>query len=272
MREVLHAFGERNHLQGIATLPEVAKRKIAIVLLNAGSVHKVGPFDLNRDLARRLVNEGYRVLRFDFGGIGDSRRLKSGARRHEIILREMTDALDVLQKHYGESRIVTIGLCTGAENGYRLALADERVVGNVWLDGYGYKNLKGTLLRYKLKFGHTRGLWKRIMGKLDRSLAENPTDLVDEDEWQWTLPPKEELSAGLNGLHERGVRILSIYSGGVASYNTYRDQFRDSFPGASFLASMDFEYYPKADHTYKIRKDRDIMLNRVHDWLKRTYV
>ncbi len=266
MRDIIHSFGDQNHLHGIATVPEKSSKSTGIVLLNAGSVHKVGPFDLNRDLSRFLANEGYQVLRFDFGGLGDSRKIKSSGSQRELVLSEMKAALDLFEERYGKRKVVSIGLCTGADNGFRIAIADDRVIGNVWLDGYGYSNLKGALQRYRLKLGDLSGMWYRIKDKLTND-SDVSSVLFGEGEWQWELPDKKDLRRDLTFLHERGVKILSIYSGGVASYNSYRDQFRDTFYGEEFLDSMNFEYYPMADHTYKIKKDRDRMFIRIRDWL-----
>ncbi len=271
MREVIHSFGAKCNLHGIATIPKSRNFETGILLLNSGVLHKVGPFDLNKEFARYLSTLGYTTFRFDFSGMGDSVKIKSGLSHHESVIKDMKDALDLMEGQYKLCRFVVIGLCTGAENGYKIALADPRVVGNIWLDGYGYSNLKGKWLQYKGRLFDIKRVAKYMNRFLTDTNIKQPETLSDDDEFDWVLPPKNELSQALNRLHERGVKILNIYSGGVATYNSYRDQFKDTFKGQPFLDSMDIEYYPRADHTYKIRKDKSIMLKRVGDWLERSF-
>ena len=270
MRELIHTFGDKKNLHGIATLPEVNRFNVCIILLNAGVLHKVGPFDLNKDFARYLSALGYTLFRFDFAGMGDSIKIKSSMSHHQAVVKDMQAALDFMQRQYKFHLFVTIGLCTGAENGYKIAVEDDRVAGSVWLDGYGYASLKGTWMRYKWRILDI----SRILSFLKRRLngqEDSLTHTVDDEEYDWVLPPKNELCKQLNRLHERGFKILNIYSGGVASYNSYRDQFKDTFKGQPFLESMEIEYYERADHTYKIRKDKGIMMKRVANWLSRNF-
>ncbi len=50
------------------------RRAALCVLVNAGMVAKSGPWRLYVEVARRLAHAGVATLRFDLGGIGDSRR------------------------------------------------------------------------------------------------------------------------------------------------------------------------------------------------------
>src|SRR5687768_18323652 len=51
----------------------------SIVILNAGSVHHIGPNRMHVEFARRLAADGCRVCRADLRGLGDS-RVRSGGR------------------------------------------------------------------------------------------------------------------------------------------------------------------------------------------------
>jgi alpha/beta superfamily hydrolase len=67
-------FGRTRSLVGIITDPPEAERdpqRPAIVCLNAGIIHRVGPHRLYVKMARTLAAMGFVVLRFDFSGIGD---------------------------------------------------------------------------------------------------------------------------------------------------------------------------------------------------------
>ena len=75
MTEEVCRFGDRKSLVGIVTLPERpdhGQDLPAIILLNAGLAHRVGPQRLYVKMARHMASQGFAVLRFDFSGIGDS--------------------------------------------------------------------------------------------------------------------------------------------------------------------------------------------------------
>jgi len=61
-----------NGLFAMATQPETPTGLPVVVLLNAGLVHRVGPFRLYVPLARTLAAAGFPVVRFDQPGVGDA--------------------------------------------------------------------------------------------------------------------------------------------------------------------------------------------------------
>ena len=75
MREQICNFGANNGLFGILTSPDddakLADAPVAIIL-NAGIVHRVGPFRMHVDIARQLAAKGFSTLRMDLSGLGDS--------------------------------------------------------------------------------------------------------------------------------------------------------------------------------------------------------
>src|SRR5690606_13527989 len=69
--ETLHGFGDA--LVGTITRPlGRTTRTTALVLLNGGMSHRMGPFWLYVRMARRLAAQGYGVVRLDQSGMGDS--------------------------------------------------------------------------------------------------------------------------------------------------------------------------------------------------------
>jgi len=75
MTEEAVLFGARQSLAGIVTEPAIrrgARVTKAVILLNAGIVHRVGPGRIYVKIARALAAMGFVVLRFDFSGLGDS--------------------------------------------------------------------------------------------------------------------------------------------------------------------------------------------------------
>lgn len=71
-REEAHRFGRASHLVGVVGLPDTRRAAIGVIVLNAGLVHRVGPFRLHVELTRRINATGYATLRFDLSTLGDS--------------------------------------------------------------------------------------------------------------------------------------------------------------------------------------------------------
>ena len=87
--------------------------KPSIVLSNAGSAHHTGPNRLYVMLARRLAREGFRTLRFDMPGLGDS-FVDDIAKENEPYLPEASAVLSRVIAALAARSIVLAGLCSGA--------------------------------------------------------------------------------------------------------------------------------------------------------------
>lgn len=141
--ERVHTFGPKNTLLGVVTLPPAEKRDEAekrpvIVLLNAGLTHRAGPFRLGVHLARGIAERGFRVLRFDQSGLGDSAPNPERLPISEQIVIDAREAMTFMTDKYGAKSFIFGGLCSGAINAHKVCLADDRVVGMWLLDGYAY--------------------------------------------------------------------------------------------------------------------------------------
>jgi pimeloyl-ACP methyl ester carboxylesterase len=110
----------------------------AVILLNSGIIHRVGPNRLYVELARRLAGLGFLVLRFDLSGIGDSQPRQDNVPFAKSSIQETHDAMDYLATTHGASRFILGGICLGAVVSCQTALGDHRVVGTLLINGQGY--------------------------------------------------------------------------------------------------------------------------------------
>jgi alpha-beta hydrolase superfamily lysophospholipase len=123
LRETLCRFGADAHLFGVLTEPRQARDVPAVILLNAGSIHHVGPSRLYVRLARGLAEDGFPCLRLDHEGIGDSVLRQPGVENEPYAASAMQDlqsAIDLL-KARGHRRFVVMGLCSGAHTAFHAA-------------------------------------------------------------------------------------------------------------------------------------------------------
>ncbi|MCE9573029.1 MAG: alpha/beta hydrolase [Deltaproteobacteria bacterium] len=111
---------------GILTEPAgpAPLRRKAIILLNAGAVHHVGPNRLYVELARRWAALGHAVLRVDIAGIGDSKP-RPGRPENIVYTKDAVDdvagAVAAVAKLPGVVEVHSVGLCSGAYNSIKAA-------------------------------------------------------------------------------------------------------------------------------------------------------
>lgn len=256
--ESVHAFGDG--LVGTIARPAAGapRRDAALVLFNAGMVQRSGPHRGSVQLARALAARGFAVLRFDQSGLGDSpvSTRTTGNRRGE----ELAAALDLLAAETGARRFVVGGICSAADNAFRLAATEPRIDGLLMLDGLAYRTF-GWWLRYLPPRLRPRKLWNWWR---QRGTGADMANFRD-------FPTRAEAVAQMRAMAGRGMRMLFVYTGGAYRYFNHAGQFAACLgPGArSPRASM--AYWRDSDHTFYRERDRERLQALVGDWLEREF-
>jgi alpha-beta hydrolase superfamily lysophospholipase len=125
-------------LFGIVTHPKATSRNgRAIILVNTGTQHRVGPNRQWVTLARHWARMGVVVLRLDLSGLGDSSP-RPGANENTVYTDggpiDVADAVAYLQRDWGARRFDFVGLCSGAYYCFRALVrgvgADSAVLVN----------------------------------------------------------------------------------------------------------------------------------------------
>ena len=128
-------FGAPHVRFGVLTRPKEPSKKPAIILMNAGSIHRVGPNRSFVRMARRWADLGYAVLRMDLSGIGDS-PVQAGATENvpypPDAVPDVQAAMTALAKEGVAQKFILTGLCSGADIAFRAGVLDHRVSG-AWL-------------------------------------------------------------------------------------------------------------------------------------------
>ncbi|VVS94092.1 alpha/beta fold hydrolase [Desulfoluna spongiiphila] len=272
MEKVL-VFGEHQNLVGILSEPEAGPGGLpGVLLLNAGLLHRVGPYRLYVELARGFEASGFHVLRFDGSGLGDSPMPRDSRDYAERSRDDIIDAMDLLAEKKGIETFVLVGLCSGADNAHAVASVDERVSGVVMLDGFTYPTLRFYLKDYApYMINPVRLAWfvakclgravARIIPAFGRGAGDGG-DVYDRD-----FPPKARVAGELGEMAGRGVRMLYIYSGGIAGYYNYAEQFTDMFKTTDFKGKLQLEYLEEANHTYTAMSVRRHLMGIIFTWV-----
>ena len=272
MTERIARFGKGDNLLGIFTDPDPAVRRAdapAILWLNAGTLHHVGPFGWYVTMARRFAELGFVSLRFDLAGIGDSPATGEPTNILDGALEDVHEAIELVVRSRQVERVILVGLCSGAVLAHHAALRDPRVAGAIFFDGIGYKTPGFHLRHYGprlLKGSAWIGTAARLVKKATGQATAKPELLAES--FFFDFPSKEQARADLAVLLRRGTRLLFLYTGGVREeYFNHRDQFAEMF-GDFGTDRVEVEYWPDADHLYADLEWRRTMFGRVEQWMK----
>lgn len=276
MRQQVCNFGKDGHLLGILTTPDEDRRvpdAPTALILNAGIVHRIGPFRLNVDIARHLAEQGFSTLRMDLSGLGDS-----GPRTGKLELEnraelDAADAMTFLQAETGVNEFVIVGLCSGAYNAHCVAVKDERVVGGVFMDGIVFRTF-GYFVRHYLARVFRPRFWrnavKRRFHRPAFAATESDGNALAESEFFSSDLSKDKIVNDLTGLMDRGVQMLFLYTDGYDDI-CGRSQFREMYGLRPDEGQLQVEYYPKSEHTFRLTENRKAACERVSNWFQNRF-
>jgi pimeloyl-ACP methyl ester carboxylesterase len=276
MNETAHCLGSGDVLVAILTEPDgpVDGDVPAVILLNAGIVHRSGPSRLYVEITRRLASRGYPSIRLDLAGIGDSDVRQENLTDQEGNERDVRLAMDFLQSRFGTRHFLLAGLCSGADIAHQVAVRDERVVGLIALDAIAYPKFGYYIRRFSRWVRNPAYVYHRtcdllrssaigraLLGPLNDGHRAQPLRMFERD-----LPPQSQVAAEIQVFLDRGMQALYVFAGGCPWYN-YAGQFFNNFPHARCNPQVELEYFPQADHTYFLVADRDRLVDRIETWV-----
>ena len=281
MKESAVRFGAWRSLVGVVRDPDEAGNPDApaVLFLNAGLLHHVGPHRLHVKLARRLGAKGVRTLRFDLSGIGDSGPRQDRMGREESIVRETQEAMDFMAASYGTRRFVLFGICAGADQAVRTALTDDRVVGVSLVDAYAYPTKGHVLHYYAGRMLHGRSWWNVLSGQHPgyRRVAsrlfgrhehdDGPSRAAAPRPGVYLKPPRAEAEQRLGALVDRGCQLCCIYTPSV-NYS-HAGQFAEMFPGLAGRSGIDVVFLEGSDHVFTLLASQAELMDAVETWFER---
>lgn len=252
-------FGKYQNLVGTVTQPNGETSSVAAIFLTPGMLHHAGPFRLHVDLARKLADSNILSLRFDLSGIGESLGIGQGGRSIDRAANETKQAMDYLADQFGVEKFILFGLCSGADDSVHTAMADERVVGLVTLDGCGYRTRRFHWHRMISHYAPRMMMmskWSRLIKRIAGSAAESPATLQMGTDVR-EFPSQDVAAKEFQTLSDRGVQMHFVYTGGIADYYNYANQFFDMFRGVTWNGQASTTFFPQMDHVAMLCEDRE---------------
>lgn len=259
-------LGEHRTLVAVASAPPTPRGAPAVLLVNAGVIHRVGPHRLHVRLARRLARAGHLSLRMDLSGIGDSGAVPDRLSFRASSVADIRTAIDHLAAEGPATRVIVFGICSGADNALAAAEADPRIVGLILIDPPCYTSARARLraLRSRLR---NPAVWATLPAKLLKRLRARlspPAEAAHASSGSRQPPALEDYRRQLAGLVARDVRILSVYSSAQGVRYNHADQLYEWFP--ELRGKLDSLYYPDANHTFTEIAQQTALISAVMDW------
>ena len=258
-------------LLGILSEPASKTDQPLLLILNAGLLYRVGPARLSVELARSAEEAGFASFRFDISGFGDSEPRSVPLGPVESAVADAKAAMDHLGRHFGYRRFVVAGLCSGATQSHHVAVADDRVVGAVLVDGYVFPTLRSRLAALAERLGSPVRLTHLVLRKAWRSVRRlsqpQPAAAAGAAGEMFPWPPPAQVASDLALLRGRGVALLCVFSGEWARYR-YVGQLADTFRDVAYGSRLVERRNGRADHLHLDRPARQELLETVGAWLE----
>jgi hypothetical protein len=257
----------------------------AIVLLNAGAVHHIGPSRLYVDLARRWAQLGHIVLRFDIRGIGDSPALAGHAENVVYpsgAVSDIATAVQYLRDAWGASELHAVGLCAGAYHAFKSAAASLPLKGIVlinplvfyWRDGlsveYPEHRIASDMQRYQTNAFRLASWIKLLRGEvhlgelahvLARRLAALAFDPMRALGHILRIPMHKDLGADLGRAADRGVDLQFVFAREEPGIELLRNKGGYAARRLRKQGRLGVHVIDGADHTFTDRTSRGALLD-----------
>jgi alpha-beta hydrolase superfamily lysophospholipase len=225
-------------LFGILTHPAAGSvpRETGILLLGTGANQHVGVNRMHVTLARALSKLGFRVLRFDLSGIGESPALPGLPARQFYTSQAVPEtrvAIDLMMAR-GSKRVALFGLCSGGYTAFHTAFSDSRVaaIAAVNVPGFQYNpNDSRILAAHRPR----SGLLSRWLGS--RELRDDSDDVA----------------RGFGAVLARGCRTLIVYGSGDSGLPVLEGHLGPKLAKARGDQKLEMAVVPATDHTFTPR-------------------
>jgi len=307
-REELLRISSEPDLFGILCEPDrpFDRTRPTILLLNAGATTRIGPGRLNVHLARRLAAEGFRSLRLDFQGLGDSLQpdfAKENDSYASTAFRDVQIALEFLRRERANDRTVLLGLCSGAYAAFQsgVQLRDQSIVESIlinpltyfWRDGmtidddparqlvrqhYYRSAMRDPAKWIRFFTGRSRtgflGAARMIARRIELSLQPRPRDLSPATACETDIPghpSRQNLPADLETAARRGRHLSMFFAESDPGYMILNHFAKRTAKRLNRAGKIDFRFIPNADHTFSREAARGELIDNLIAHLKRRY-
>ena len=308
IRERVFLICQEPDLFGVLTEPNdnVTADLPIILLVNAGSAYRIGPNRLHVLLARQLASQGFRCLRLDLHGLGDS--VASGREGENgpyvaSAFRDIEKAMQDMETQLGVKRVVLMGLCSGAYFAFQSAaqISNSVLVESVlinpsiffWKDGmtlestgikehqvfHYYWNaamqpsnwLKFLRGKTKIGFGEAVAILAKRWRLWNRPVDDGGMNPAGDPAGVVSHPLREDVAADLGRLEQRGRQIACFFSKSDPGYSILNFHAKKKVQAMVAAGNMTVAFIDDADHTFSFRAPRRELVYAICEHLCQRY-
>lgn len=278
-----------SQLFGVLTSPAEGTARTAVLMLNSGSVHHIGPNRLWVELARAWAARGITVLRLDLSGIGDSRAWP-GATDNIVYsphaASDIAAAVAWLRERPDIQECRLLGLCSGAYHAFKALVAGQPIEHCVavnpltffwdarWVVNEGLRDYEplDALVRYRRLLLEPQS-WRRLLtGQLDLPtigrmllrrgvlLARGVTMALGRS---LGLPLREDLACELVRACGASRRLHFVFSNGDPGLALLHLQGGRTVNRLIDAGGLSIDVVEGADHTFTRRIPREALVRQL---------
>ncbi|MDE2418789.1 MAG: alpha/beta hydrolase [Burkholderiales bacterium] len=273
-------------LAGLLTTPagETPSTR-GVLLINAGSVHSIGPNRLWVRLARRWAAYGITVVRLDLSGLGDS-PARVGRTENVVYSAEAGNDIAMAVRYMREQLHIQecqlLGLCSGAFHGFKAAVSGVPLASTVLINPLTFfwelgKPLNGGIKDYEVvaqgsiygrKIFSLESWYKLFRGQLDqryvlafagRKLGTLLRPGMEAMAHLLGIPLQEDLARELRMASRSGVQHF-VFASGEPGIKILRTQGKRSVTQMLSQGRVTIDLVPDADHTFTRMDARDCLV------------
>ncbi len=300
VEETAASFGKAPGLFGIVSTSTTRThdspgRGKAIILLNAGAVHHVGPNRLYVTLARRLARLGYVVLRVDIAGIGES-AARSGDPENVVYSQHamtgIEEAIQYLRQSWNVRETIAAGLCSGAYHAFKAAAVARLPLTSVilinpltffWKEGMSLKYPEHRIVADMARYRTSRlrlSSWRKLltggvnMVELAQVLARRADTLARKPLRALArllhIPLPDDLPVELSRAVHAGTRLQFVFAANDPGLELLRDQGGATLQRLHARGRLGIHVIEGADHTFTDLAARSALADFIVELLLRS--
>jgi pimeloyl-ACP methyl ester carboxylesterase len=255
---------------------EARARSPALVLINSGAVHHIGPNRLYTRIARHFASKGYVVLRVDISGLGESEPHEGEppvAPYTRLALRDVEGWLAFLkeQKNVGDCHL--LGICSGAYHAFRATVTSLPIatalavnpVTFVWKDGMSldapFREPQVVMIAaaYRESLLDPKKWRKLVLGRVNLVVAAN---VIVRRLARWLqvrarafarllrIPLMDDLATDLKTACDHGTRLEFIFAEGDSGRTILQEQAGPALNSLVRAKKVGVTAVADADHAF----------------------
>ncbi len=289
IKEEVYTFGNTAPMKGVITIPvKTGNNSLpAILLINTGLIHRIGPNQLYVRIARELAAMGFLVLRFDMSGIGDSNFREDTLPFEKSAILDIMEAMTALNTSHGMKQFMLAGICSGAAAAFQTACHDQRVTGAILINTFGtihdtYTQTDDPIRARALSRHYIRmiafssfsgkNFLKALKGEVDyrdislKLYSTLKSKLIPGKSNKSSLSEDHSVIDRIQALLDRGVRLLHIYSEGDTGLDYIHVVLGNKLKEWVNSGKMQMEVVMGSDHIFTLLWSQDALLKIIQQW------